>query len=134
MAGMPFVRKPGGNEPKISESEVNRQSWFDFARQYVAERWRDSTPKSRDSMVDGLATATRAVEIGRLATNPLKGIKRKRLAHLSSVDRRVVVNLRQAGELLVALLYAGSWKRARGGGWWLSSRLSTSPGYDRQNA
>jgi len=57
-----------------------------------------------------------AVEVGDLAENPLqrKAYKRKKVARDMSIDRRVVVNPKQAKELLVAASYVGSWKRARG--------------------
>jgi integrase len=65
----------------------------------------------------GLNTAIEyAVEAGDLPVNPLKAeaAKRKRTAVNDRVDRRVVVNRRQAQELLIALSHVGSWKRGRG--------------------
>ncbi|MEW9527284.1 tyrosine-type recombinase/integrase [Microbispora sp. NPDC049125] len=63
----------------------------------------------------GLNTALEyAVDLGELAENPLKRVKRKHIAKDDSVDRRVVVNPKQARELLTAVSYVGSWRRARG--------------------
>lgn len=55
-----------------------------------------------------------AVDLKVLTANPFKGIKRKKVAHAGAVDRRVVANPAQVRELLTALTYVGSWKRARG--------------------
>ncbi|MFC9219499.1 tyrosine-type recombinase/integrase [Streptomyces hygroscopicus] len=58
-----------------------------------------------------------AVELELLSTNPLSKIKRKRKnGHrpVQEVDRRVVVNPRQARELLTAVTYVGGYDRASG--------------------
>jgi len=57
-----------------------------------------------------------AVEVGDLAENLLqrKAYKRKKVARDMSIDRRVVLNPKQAKELFTAVSYVGSWKRARG--------------------
>lgn len=51
---------------------------------------------------------------GYLDASPFKQVKKKRTAHDVSVDRRVVANPSQVRELLTALSYVGSWRRARG--------------------
>lgn len=55
-----------------------------------------------------------AADNGELPFNPLKGKKTRRVAASDRVDKRVVVSLRQAQQLLVAVSYVGSWSRARG--------------------
>lgn len=55
-----------------------------------------------------------AVEAGYLDTNPLTKVKRKHVASTDQVDPRVLVNPRQARELLTALSYVGGHHRARG--------------------
>lgn len=57
-----------------------------------------------------------AVEVGDLEQNPLqlKRYKRKKVGRTQAIDRRVVVNPTQARELLTAVSYVGSWRRARG--------------------
>lgn len=58
-----------------------------------------------------------AVELEVLSSNPLNKIKRKRKnGHrpVQEVDRRVVVNPRQARELLTAVTYVGGYDRASG--------------------
>jgi integrase len=55
-----------------------------------------------------------AVEAGYLDTNPLTKVKRKHVASTDQVDPRVLVNPRQARELLTALSYVGGYGRARG--------------------
>ncbi|CAM5508078.1 Site-specific integrase OS=Streptomyces tendae OX=1932 GN=GUR47_14140 PE=4 SV=1 [Streptomyces tendae] len=56
-----------------------------------------------------------AVELEYLASNPLSRVRRKRGKRaLQEVDRRVVVNPRQARELLTALTYVGGYDRASG--------------------
>lgn len=196
-----------GLPSSMHEQESRSLSWYEFARGYVRTRWSGSAAKSRESMVDGLATATLAlvrddladiepsrlraamrwvltphsdegqapievrctcallsestlpvaqladplvvrrvwevlgqkldgtvaaretaarrrrvlstaleyaVDMGELGENPIRKIKRKRTAHDGTVDRRVVVAPHQARELLTAVSYVGSWKRARG--------------------
>lgn len=55
-----------------------------------------------------------AVEVGALTENPINSVmwRAKRVTH--SVDRRAVVNPRQAAELLTALAYVGDKDRERG--------------------
>ena len=55
-----------------------------------------------------------AVEMGYLDSNPLGRVKRKQVAAARQVDPRVLVNPRQARELLAALSYVGGYRRARG--------------------
>ncbi|MFG2353722.1 tyrosine-type recombinase/integrase [Streptomyces sp. NPDC048521] len=56
-----------------------------------------------------------AVELELLPSNPLSRVRRKRGKRaLQEVDRRVVVNPRQARELLTALTYVGGYERASG--------------------
>ncbi|MGW2097901.1 tyrosine-type recombinase/integrase [Streptomyces olivaceoviridis] len=56
-----------------------------------------------------------AVELELLPSNPLSRVRRKRGKRaLQEVDRRVVVNPRQARELLIALTYVGGYERASG--------------------
>ncbi|KPI18683.1 integrase family protein [Actinobacteria bacterium OK074] len=56
-----------------------------------------------------------AVELEMLPANPLTRVKRKRGKRaVQEVDRRVVVNPRQARELLVAVTYVGGYDRASG--------------------
>jgi integrase len=55
-----------------------------------------------------------AVDAGDLDDNPLRKLKRKKVRRDDQVDRRVVVNPTQAENLLVAVSYVGSWRRARG--------------------
>ncbi|MET7760750.1 site-specific integrase [Streptomyces sp. NPDC005393] len=56
-----------------------------------------------------------AVELELLPSNPLSRVRRKRGKRaLQEVDRRVVVNPRQARELLTALTYVGGYDRASG--------------------
>ncbi|OIJ69211.1 tyrosine-type recombinase/integrase [Streptomyces mangrovisoli] len=56
-----------------------------------------------------------AVELDHLPSNPLSRVRRKRGKRpLQEVDRRVVVNPRQARELLTALTYVGGYDRAGG--------------------
>ncbi|MGY1453194.1 tyrosine-type recombinase/integrase [Streptomyces sp. SS8] len=56
-----------------------------------------------------------AVELEALASNPLGKVRRKRGQQpVQEVDRRVVVNPRQARELLTAVTYVGGWDRASG--------------------
>ncbi|MFG2002107.1 tyrosine-type recombinase/integrase [Spirillospora sp. NPDC048911] len=63
----------------------------------------------------GLNTAmVYAIELGELTENPVKGMKRTRVATQDEIDPRVVVTHTQARELLAALSYVGSWHRARG--------------------
>ena len=63
----------------------------------------------------GLNTALEyGVDLGELKENPLKRIKQKKVAKEDVVDRRAVVNPEQARELLTAVSYVGSWRRARG--------------------
>ncbi|GII91145.1 tyrosine-type recombinase/integrase [Sinosporangium siamense] len=63
----------------------------------------------------GLNTALEyGVDLGELDENPLKRIKRKKVARDDVVDRRAVVNPEQARELIAAVSYVGSWHRARG--------------------
>ncbi|MEU4697391.1 tyrosine-type recombinase/integrase [Nonomuraea dietziae] len=63
----------------------------------------------------GLNTALEyAIDLGELAENPLKRIKRKKVARDNTVDRRCVVNPTQARELLISVSYVGSWHRGRG--------------------
>ena len=195
-----------------ADKEPVQRSWFDFARTYVADRWKDDAAKTRASLVDSLVTATlalrqgeaadlspqvvraamnwalvpraddaqppkdlsvdlqvlrkgtlavadladrriaeqvfavlgskldgslastdtasrrrrafntaikRAVRLGELEHNPFAEIReddrrRKRVSRDDAVDRRVVVNPRQARDLLTALSYVGSWHRGRG--------------------
>jgi integrase len=56
-----------------------------------------------------------AVELGTLPSNPLGKVRRKRGRRaVQEVDRQVVVNPRQARELLTAVTYVGGWERASG--------------------
>jgi integrase len=55
-----------------------------------------------------------AVGTGELATNPLTRRRVKRTSSSERVDPRVVVNGKQARELLAAVSYVGSWDRGRG--------------------
>ncbi|MEV0963714.1 site-specific integrase [Streptomyces sp. NPDC049910] len=56
-----------------------------------------------------------AVELEYLPSNPLSRVRRKRGKRaVQEVDRRVVVNPRQARELLTALTYVGGYERASG--------------------
>ncbi|MEV6056895.1 tyrosine-type recombinase/integrase [Streptomyces sp. NPDC052107] len=56
-----------------------------------------------------------AVELEALTSNPLSRVRRKRGKRaVQEVDRRVVVNPRQARELLTALTYVGGYDRASG--------------------
>ncbi|MFI0086462.1 tyrosine-type recombinase/integrase [Streptomyces bobili] len=55
-----------------------------------------------------------AVELGELPENPVTLVKWKPPTVTKEVDRRVVVNPRQAGELLAAVSYVGGYRRARG--------------------
>ncbi|WP_031505894.1 tyrosine-type recombinase/integrase [Streptomyces megasporus] len=55
-----------------------------------------------------------AVELGELPENPLTLVKWKPPKVAKEVDRRVVVNPRQARELLTAVSYVGGYRRARG--------------------
>ncbi|MFC8131566.1 tyrosine-type recombinase/integrase [Streptomyces sp. NPDC057302] len=56
-----------------------------------------------------------AVELENLPSNPLSRVRRKRGKRpVQEVDRRVVVNPRQARELLTALTYVGGYERASG--------------------
>lgn len=56
-----------------------------------------------------------AVELEHLPSNPLSRVRRKRGKRaVQEVDRRVVVNPRQARELLTALTYVGGYDRASG--------------------
>lgn len=56
-----------------------------------------------------------AVELDHLPSNPLSRVRRKRGKRpVQEVDRRVVVNPRQARELLTALTYVGGYDRAGG--------------------
>ncbi|MCH6162625.1 tyrosine-type recombinase/integrase [Streptomyces marispadix] len=56
-----------------------------------------------------------AVELDLLAANPLDKVRRKRGQRpVQEVDNRVVVNPRQARELLTAVTYVGGWERASG--------------------
>ncbi|MEU3611582.1 tyrosine-type recombinase/integrase [Streptomyces sp. NPDC006872] len=55
-----------------------------------------------------------AVELGELPENPVTLVKWKPPKVTKEVDRRVVVNPRQAGELLAAVSYVGGYSRARG--------------------
>jgi integrase len=56
-----------------------------------------------------------AVELELLPANPLTRVRRKRgMRALQEVDRRVVVNPRQARELLTAVTYVGRFDRASG--------------------
>ncbi|MFE9676435.1 hypothetical protein ACFYO5_20215 [Streptomyces sp. NPDC006259] len=54
-----------------------------------------------------------AVELGELPENPFTLVKWKLPTVNKEVDRRVVVNPRQAGELLAAISYVGGYRRAR---------------------
>ncbi|MGW0611270.1 tyrosine-type recombinase/integrase [Streptomyces sp. NPDC002788] len=55
-----------------------------------------------------------AVELGELPENPVTLVKWKPPKVTKEVDRRVVVNPRQARELLAAVSYVGGYRRARG--------------------
>lgn len=56
-----------------------------------------------------------AVELEMLPSNPLSRVRRKRGKRaVQEVDRRVVVNPRQARELLTAVTYVGGYERASG--------------------
>ncbi|MFE4754465.1 tyrosine-type recombinase/integrase [Streptomyces mirabilis] len=56
-----------------------------------------------------------AVELEHLPSNPLSRVRRKRGKRpVQEVDRRVVVNPRQARELLTAITYVGGYDRASG--------------------
>lgn len=56
-----------------------------------------------------------AVELEHLPSNPLSRVRRKRGKRpVQEVDRRVVVNPRQARELLTAIMYVGGYDRASG--------------------
>jgi integrase len=55
-----------------------------------------------------------AVELGELPENPLTLVKWKLPKITKEVDRRIVVNPRQARDLLAAVSYVGGYKRARG--------------------
>lgn len=55
-----------------------------------------------------------AVELGELPENPVALVKWKLPKLTKEVDRRVVVNPRQATELLGAVSYVGGYRRARG--------------------
>ncbi|GHA33270.1 integrase [Streptomyces tauricus] len=56
-----------------------------------------------------------AVELEHLPSNPLSRVRRKRgKSAVQEVDRRVVVNPRQARKLLTALTYVGGYDRASG--------------------
>ncbi|MER5195944.1 hypothetical protein ACWD3J_26565 [Streptomyces sp. NPDC002755] len=55
-----------------------------------------------------------AVELGELPENPVTLVKWKPPRVTKEVDRRIVVNPRQAGELLASVSYVGGYRRARG--------------------
>lgn len=78
----------------------------------------DGTAATRDTALDRRRVVNTALEHavarGELRENPFKHVRRKRTAHQTSVDRRVVANPDQVRELLIAMSYVGSWNRARG--------------------
>ncbi len=55
-----------------------------------------------------------AVEVGEMTENPIKAVKWKLPKVTKQVDRRVVVNPRQARDLLAAVSYVGGYQRALG--------------------
>lgn len=57
-----------------------------------------------------------AVEVGDITGNPLllKTYKRKKVARDPAIDRRSVMNPKQAREFLTSVSYVGSWNRGRG--------------------
>lgn len=96
----------------LADRDVAKRVWD------ALEKKLDGSPAKRDTVLRRrrvLNTALEyAVERGYLPENPLRRIKRTRIAYDSAIDRRVVANPRQVNELLTALSYVGSWKRGRG--------------------
>lgn len=97
----------------------------ELADPILARRLWDTTGQKLDGAPAAPDTAARrrralytaleyAVDLGELQENPLRKVKRKRTAQDGAVDRRVVVSPSQARELITALSYVGSWRRAKG--------------------
>lgn len=85
----------------------------------VLGRKLDGTPAARQTYRRRRAvvfnTLEYAVELELLPSNPLSRVRRKRGKRaVQEVDRRVVVNPRQARELLTAVTYVGAYDRATG--------------------
>lgn len=96
----------------LDESLTARQLWDALGIKL------DGNPAARETALRRRRTTNTALEyavdLKLLSGNPFRGIKRKKVAHTGAVDRRVVANPAQVRELLTALTYVGSWKRARG--------------------
>ncbi|MGW6456568.1 tyrosine-type recombinase/integrase [Streptomyces sp. NPDC055078] len=129
-----YVLPPPRRERERSEEIAGAVHWIEKASLPVAElqeitrvhelidalsRKLDGKPASRHTYRRRRAVVFNvleyAVELEMLTANPLSRVRRKRGNRaVQEVDRRVVVNPRQARELLAAVTYVGGYERASG--------------------
>ncbi|MFC0599499.1 tyrosine-type recombinase/integrase [Streptomyces palmae] len=132
LRGWAFVVQPEDAEPQPTEI-ANPLRWVEKASQPLAglkepaaiRRVLDSLKLTLEGAPAAAETVRRkrsvlynalgyAVDLGELPENPVTTVKWKLPKVTKQVDRRVVVNPRQARELLAAVSYVGGYKRARG--------------------
>lgn len=120
-----FPLAPGSKVPAIKLLTSQTRPVADLVEPLVGQHlWDalgtklDGSPAARETTLRRRRVNNTALEYAAdlkvLASNPFKGIKRKKVAYAGVVDRRVVANPAQVQELLTALTYVGSWNRARG--------------------
>lgn len=101
----------------LATSEASQRLRKELARKLDGGRAAPATAKGRRRKVN--TALEYAVELGELTENPLRTIdgrkvKEKRVARDRAIDPSVVANPGQVRELLTAVSYVGSYKRARG--------------------
>ncbi|MEU9334427.1 site-specific integrase [Streptomyces sp. NPDC048290] len=129
-----YILPPPRREQERPEEIVAAAKWFEKASLPVAELQEitrvhellDALTRKLDGKPAATQTYRRrravvfnvlehAVELEMLPSNPLSRVRRKRGKRpVQEVDRRVVVNPRQARELLAAVTYVGGYERASG--------------------
>ncbi|WP_109508484.1 tyrosine-type recombinase/integrase [Nocardioides speluncae] len=113
-AALRLLPKATRRMSELNESEVVRSLLHELAINLDGKAAAADTQSHRRRAVN--TALEYAVEVGDIADNPLqrKEHKRKKVARDPAIDRRTVVNPKQAREFLTAVSYVGSWKRARG--------------------
>jgi integrase len=96
----------------LSEPELAQRLWDALGYLLDGTRGKRDTVRRRRRVLN--TALEYAVRVGELPANPLAHVDRKTVSRDYTVDRRVVANPAQVRELLTALSYVGSWRRARG--------------------
>ncbi|MFH8365567.1 tyrosine-type recombinase/integrase [Streptomyces sp. NPDC018031] len=113
VAAIRWVEKASLPVAELTEIDRARELADALARKLDGKRAANQTYRRRRALTFNVLEY--AVELEMLPSNPLARVRRKRGQQpVQGVDRRVVVNPRQARELLNAVTYVGGYDRASG--------------------